>query len=140
MVTSFTKQHCHLIMKLILKAGLPKAGVIHTYPRVLVHGPSCYVGLAIPNLYMEQLVLQICTVLHFGGQERDTMAMLIWASVEAMQLEMGLQGKFLDMPICVKHLVTDSWIKTFGWHAKNLRLEFNQISHSGHQNANRIWN
>jgi len=89
MVTSFTEQQCHLIMKLILKAGLPKAGVIHTYPRALVYGPSHYAGLDIPNLYMEQLVIQVCMVLCFGGKEQDTMAMLIQASVEALQLETG---------------------------------------------------
>jgi len=40
------------------------------------------------------------------------MATLIWASVEAMQLETGLQGKSSNMPVCVKCLVMDSWIKS----------------------------
>jgi len=30
------------------------------------------------------------------------MAFLIWASVEAMQLKIGLQGEFPDMPLCME--------------------------------------
>jgi len=57
--TTLMHQQCHQIMVPILQQGLPKAGVIHTFPRALVHGLLMYGGLAIPHLYMEQMVAHI---------------------------------------------------------------------------------
>jgi len=105
MVTCFTEPQCHLIMKPILNISLLKAWVVQMYPRVLVYGPSCYVGLAIPNLYAKQLVVWLGMVLWFGGQESNTTTTLIHALVEALQLETGLRGKFSELPMCVTHLV-----------------------------------
>jgi len=45
------------------KSGLPKAGVVCTYPRALIYDPLKHAGLDIPNLHTEQLVMQIATVL-----------------------------------------------------------------------------
>jgi len=49
--TTFTVKQCTTIMKPVLSDGLPKAGIVCTVPRALVHGPLCYSGLNIPNLY-----------------------------------------------------------------------------------------
>jgi len=40
----------------LLQQGLACTGVVHTYPRALVHGPLNQGGLDIPHLYMEQIL------------------------------------------------------------------------------------
>jgi len=39
------------------------AGIVQTYSCPLVHGPSRYTGLDIPNLHMEQTILHILQIL-----------------------------------------------------------------------------
>ncbi len=60
---TFTPQQCSQIMAPILKQGLPKAGVVRTFPRALAHNPLQYGGLDIPNLYTEQIIAHITTIL-----------------------------------------------------------------------------
>jgi len=111
-ILSFTEQQCHSIMKPILIAIVPKTGLVCTYQWALVHGPLQYVGLSIPNLHIEQLVIQHATVLWYSNQLDDTTGNLLWALTEAMHLEIGLHiKKILEQPVCVQHLVTSSWLK-----------------------------
>jgi len=52
-------------------------GFIRTFPHVLAYGPLKYGGLAIPNLYMEQLVEQLGVLLQYRDQMSDTTGLLI---------------------------------------------------------------
>jgi len=47
----------------ILQQGLPKVGVVHTFPQALAPGPLNYGGLELPHLYTEQLVTHVHTIL-----------------------------------------------------------------------------
>jgi len=64
--------------KTILYSDLPKVGVVHTYPRALVHGQLCYMGLEISNLHTEQLIIQIAMILRYVYSSEDTTSHLIW--------------------------------------------------------------
>jgi len=90
----------------LLQQGLPKAGVIHTFPRALVHGPLQYGGLDIPNLFTEQVIAHIHTILRYGPEKSDPMGHLLHTTGKAMRLEVGYSGELLMAP-----LVTNSWIK-----------------------------
>jgi len=59
---------------------LTKSRVVCTYPHALVHGLLWYASLDIPNLYTEQLVIQLSMLLCMGDQEDDTMGLLVQAS------------------------------------------------------------
>jgi len=58
-VTTFLEAQCDAIMHPIIWHGLPKLGMVQTLPWALVYRPLQYRGLAIPNLYMEQLIEQL---------------------------------------------------------------------------------
>jgi len=95
----------------ILQQGLPKAGVIRTFPRVLAHGPLDYRGLDIPHLFMEQIIAHIHTILHYGPDKDDPTSLLLHATAKAMQLELGYGGKLLAAPPLLGDNITNSWIK-----------------------------
>jgi len=65
--TTFTpEQYSAILQSAVLQDGLPKVGLGQTMLHALVHGQLCYVGLDIPNLYMEQLVSQLTLLLQHG--------------------------------------------------------------------------
>jgi len=82
--TTFSPQQCHRITSPLLQQGLPKAGVIRTFPRALAHGPLEYGGLDIPNLYTEQLIAHVTTLLRYGPDQTDPTGALLHANGEAM--------------------------------------------------------
>jgi len=61
--TTLSPQQCQQITSPLLQQGLPKAGVIRTFPRALAHGPLEYGGLDIPNLFTEQIIAHVSTIL-----------------------------------------------------------------------------
>jgi len=76
--TTFSKQQCYQIMAPILQQGLPKAGVVHTFPCALAHGTLDYGGLAIPQLFMEQLIApHVKTILQYGPDKLAYSYMLL---------------------------------------------------------------
>jgi len=99
------------IMAPILRQGLPKAGVVCTFPRDLAHGPLDYGGLEITHLYMEQVITHVQTILRYGPDITDPMGILIHATAEAMQLETGFGGELLVAPLSLADHITPSWIK-----------------------------
>ncbi len=98
-------------MSPILQQGLPKAGVIRTFPRVLAHGPLDYGGLDIPHLFMEQIIAHIHTILCYGPVKDDPTSLLLHVTAEAMRLELGYGGELLAAPLILGENVTNSWIK-----------------------------
>jgi len=69
--TTLTEAECSTIMKPILAASLPAMGVVRTLARAVVHGPVRYQGLEVPNLYTEQMVVRITTLLQYGPHDDD---------------------------------------------------------------------
>jgi len=95
----------------LLQQGLARTGVVQTFPRALVHGPLHHGGLDIPHLYMEQIVAHTRTILRYGLNKTDPTGFLIHMTAEAMQLEVGINGKLLAVPLILQDHVMDLWIK-----------------------------
>jgi len=108
---TFTLQQCSQIMAPILKQGLPKAGVIRIFPRMLTHGPLQYGGLDIPHLYTEQLIAHVTTLLRYGPHHDDLTSSLLHATAKSMCLEMGYNGELLTAPLSLVANVMSSWLK-----------------------------
>jgi len=94
----------------ILKQGLPSAGIVHTYPNPLVHGPIRYAGLNIPNLHTEQTISHILQVL-CSPDLSDITAFLLRTCGKLMHLELGWASELFDAPVCLQQVVTTSWLK-----------------------------
>jgi len=109
--TTFTPQQCLQIMTPILKQGLPKAGVVRTFPRALAHGPLQYGGLDIPYMYTKQLIAHVTTLLRYGPHPDDLTGSLLHATAESMRLETGYIGELLSVPLILADNVTNSWLK-----------------------------
>jgi len=73
----------------LLQQGLPKVGVVHSFPQVVVHGPLEYGGLDTPHLYTEQLITHLHTVLQYGPDQDDPTGSLLHVMGKAMRLELG---------------------------------------------------
>jgi len=109
--TTFTQHQCHQIMAPLLQQGLACVGVICTYPRALVHGPTQHGGLDIPHLYTEQLLAHARTILRYGPDKMEPTGFLLHMTAKAMWLEVGVNGKLLATPLILQDHVTELWIK-----------------------------
>jgi len=129
--TMLSKQQCQKIMAPLLQQGLPKTGIIQTYPWALAHGPTEYGGLEIPHLFTEQLLAHMHTMLRYGQDKEDPTAFLLHATGEAMWLEMGYSGELMVAPLILADNITHSWIKhvwvTTQEHGINLQTDFADI-------------
>jgi len=106
-VTTLTETQCNEIMKPVLQAGLPAMGINWNFPRAVVHGPVEYQGLNLPNLYSEQLITQIGTMLKYGPQQTDPTRVLIRANGE---LEAGVCGPLFCMSPYLQPCLTKTWM------------------------------
>jgi len=95
----------------ILQQGLPKAGVVWTFPQALAHGPLEYSGLEIPHLFTKQTIAHMHTFLQYGPVKEDPMGFLLHTMGEAMHLEMGYGSKLLVAPLQLAANVTHLWLK-----------------------------
>jgi len=86
-------------------------GIVRTMARAVVHGPLRFQGLDIPNLYTEQLIARLQTLLQYGSQPEDVTGSMIRYTAEAFRLELGVAGELFEAPAALAAVVTDSWIK-----------------------------
>jgi len=63
--TTFTPEQCKTIMTPFLAQGLPLAGFVHTFPQALAYRPLKMCRVNLPNLFMEQMVAHIHTLIKF---------------------------------------------------------------------------
>jgi len=110
-MTMLMERECNAIMQPILGAGLPAMGIVQMMARTVVHGPLQYRGLDIPNLYMEQLIACLQTLLQYGPQPEDVTDSLIQYMAEAFRLKMGVAGEVINALVALAPAVTDLWIK-----------------------------
>jgi len=109
--TTLMTEQCQIIMSPILAKRLPSARFVHTFPHALAHGPLKLCGINIPNLFMEQMLTHIHTLLKFSNQPQDLMGFLLQATGEVMWLELGLRGQLFEAPTILQDMITDSWMK-----------------------------
>jgi len=107
---TFTRLECNKIMSPTLATGLPSAGLTCTFPRAMVHGLWQWGSLNIPNLFTDQTIKHLHTLMKFGGQLTDMTGSLLQASCEAFKLESGLARPILELPECVYSYVTKTWL------------------------------
>ncbi len=81
--TDFMEQQCHEILKPVLTQALPTMGLNQHFLRVVAHGPLGQQGLALPNLFIEQVSIHIGMMIRFGHQQNDPTRQLLWANTEA---------------------------------------------------------
>jgi len=93
-------------MRPILAQGLPATGFVRLFPRAIVHGPWQWGGLNIPNLFTEQVIAHVHTMLKFGGQMGNITGSLLQASWEALILEAGLAGNAATFPDIILDYIT----------------------------------
>jgi len=98
-------------MSPILVQGLPSAGFIQTFPQAVAHGPLKLCGINIPNLFTEQILSHVHTLLKFSNQPQDLTGFLLWATGEIMRLELSWRGQLFEAPIILQDIVTESWMK-----------------------------
>jgi len=108
--TTFTQQQCAEIMHPILAQGHPLACFIRSFPRAIVHSPWQWGGLNIPNLYTEQVIAHVHTILKFGRQLGDITGSLIQASWEALILEASLAGNPANFLDTIQDYITRTWV------------------------------
>ncbi len=113
--TTFTEAQCQAIMQPVLQQSLPALGVNRNYPRAVAHGPVIYQGLNLPNLYSEQLITHITTLLKYGSQNEDPTGTLIRACGETMRLEAGVSGPLFHISPNLSVCMTDTWMSQC-WH------------------------
>ncbi len=115
-------------MRPILAQGLPATGFVRLFPRAIVHGPWQWGGLNIPNLFTEQVIAHVHTMLKFGGQMGNITGSLLQASWEALILEAGLAGNAATFPDIILDYVTRTWVSEM-WgacHQANIQIMGNQ--------------
>jgi len=108
--TTFTQQQCIEIMHLILAQGLPLASFVRLFPRAIIHGPWQWGGLNILNLFTEQVITHVHTILKFGGQLGNITGCLLHVTWEALILEAGLAGDSANFPDTIQDYITRTWV------------------------------
>ncbi len=108
--TTFTEKQCEALLKPVLNQGLPVMGINQNFPRVVAHGPLAYQGLNFPNLFMEQLILHIRTLVKYGSHLADITGNLIWANMELLCLETGISGPLFQILALFQICVTPTWV------------------------------
>jgi hypothetical protein len=104
------KQWDH-VMAPVLEAGLNLLQFSRKFPRDMVYGPKKLQGLGVKDPYIGQGLTWIKTLLHHGGRETMTGA-LLRSSMEYLHLEVGTGSPFFQDNYEVwSDLVTDCWLK-----------------------------
>ena len=95
--TTFTAQECLKIMRPILNAGLPRSGIVRSFPRAVVHGPIGVQGLGIPDLYVCQGAAHMEVASRFGtASPHHLTGSLLRTSAKQLKLELGCPGPVLS--------------------------------------------
>jgi len=61
--TNLTRQQCNKIMKPALNQALPAMGINRHFPQAVAHSPVGHQGLALPNLFTEQICIHLLTMI-----------------------------------------------------------------------------
>lgn len=97
---SLNYQQWHSIMKPLIQAAVPKAGLTSTFPHNILYGPFNQLGLNLPHPYHMQFIRQLKIVLNIDNIAPATKA----------RLEAGWTGSLDAMPMeIVKSYITSSW-------------------------------
>jgi hypothetical protein len=110
--TSLSKSQCDKLTSVIAQVALPRIGVIRSFPCALLHAPSKFAGLNVPNLYVEQGVSHILRLIRYSVSKNHSTGLLLWQTCEALKLELGTNGPLLSNSWSLAVLATEGWIKS----------------------------
>jgi len=85
-------------------------GINRNFPQAVAHGPPAYQGLNLPNLFTEQLIQHIQTLLKYGSHTFNVTGNLIQANAELLWLETGIGGPFFQIPELFQACVMPTWV------------------------------
>jgi len=88
-----SQARCDQIMAPCYCQGLLAAGFMWSFPQAILQAPYKYFGLGITNLYYEQGIQHILTVLRYGTNPNDTTGKLKWIGLETLRMELGTNGE-----------------------------------------------
>jgi len=69
-----------------------------------------YQGLNIINLYAEQMISHVQTLVKFRSQMDNPTGLLIWANIELLHLKMGMRGPVFQIPYYFYPCATQMWV------------------------------
>jgi hypothetical protein len=110
--TTLTRPQCEKLSSVLASVGLPRIGVLRSFPRALLHAPSKLAGLNVSNFYTEQGVAHILQLIRYSKSRKHSTGLLLRQTCEAMKLELGSNGFLLSNPWTLANLATDGWIKS----------------------------
>ena len=96
-VSTFTEQECRHIQAPAKAAFLSKIGLNRHTAASIIHGPEDYGGLQLPNVYVDQGIVQLR--LFLGHMRRqDKTSQLLEIAMSYMQLRTGAGTLFMNLP------------------------------------------
>jgi len=108
--TMFTEQQCQNPLKLVFQQGLPAMCVNQNFPCAVACGQLEFQGLNLPNLFTEQFILQVQTLVIYRSYASNVMGNLIGAHVELLQLETEMGGTLFQIPSLFLPCMMSTWI------------------------------
>jgi len=111
LATTLMQTQCDQVMAPCYCHRLPAAGIMSSFPRAILQAPYNYFGLGITNLYHEQGIHHILSILWYGPNTDDNTGKLICLGLKTLWLELALNGQVLSQDWPALHqLVTPTWL------------------------------
>ncbi len=108
-VTQFTQKQCDRISSPVLRACLSQMGYNSNMPREVVYGPTDIGGIGMHDLYIEQGIKQITTLVGHVRQDSDTGRMMV-NQLQWCQVQAGTSISLLESPRVPIDYIEDCWI------------------------------
>jgi hypothetical protein len=84
---------------------------MRSFPRVVVHGPKKFLGMAVPHPYTTQGIQKVLRAVTFSVSIRENRK-LFRCSAEALKIEKGINGPlFCHRYSQLSTMITESWWK-----------------------------
>ena len=97
---------------------------------MVVHGPSCYLGLGLPLLFDSQTLAHLWVFQEHGGTSSIT-SKLLRASIQQLKVEVGTGGPLFQADFHVfGHLMTSSWVAHFWWYTWSKKVDLEESTPS----------
>jgi hypothetical protein len=96
--TVFSRKQGERLDSQFTEALLPLIGINRRLPKALVHGAVTRGGLGIPRIYHVQGAEALTRVVRFGLGEEHLNGELLRASLQQLQLEIGVRTPVLELP------------------------------------------
>jgi hypothetical protein len=83
---TLSKTQCNKLTSVLSQAALPKVGILWSFPCALLHAPSRFAGLDVPNFYVEQGVSHILRLICYSVSKHHFTGVLLQQTCEALAI------------------------------------------------------